>query len=63
MEQRCPSCGSTLTLIGSVGIVQADQEWDAQADRFDCEQGHTCLVVQTERLEDTEPDYDYAGPV
>ena len=47
---RCPLCGCDTAFIGSVGIVQADGEWDAQADRIDCPEGHTFLIVATDRL-------------
>jgi len=49
--RRCPYCDSQMVFIGSLGVRDHDDEWDAQADRFDCENGHTFLVVDTARLE------------
>lgn len=54
----CPECGCTLKHIGSVGIIvlgddQSDN--DAQADRWDCPEGHTFLIVDTERMPECSP--------
>jgi hypothetical protein len=52
----CPECGCTLVPVGSVGICDHDGTWDAQADRWDCPEGHTFLIVETARLEPEEID-------
>lgn len=46
----CPHCGNDMKDIGSVGVVQNDGEWDAECQRFDCPDGHTILVLDTERI-------------
>lgn len=46
----CPHCRAEMQEIGSVGIVQNDQEWDAECDRYDCPNGHTVLVLETKRI-------------
>lgn len=50
----CPLCGCDLKFIGSLGIVGWESDWDAQADRYDCPEGHSLLVVQTFRLPEVE---------
>jgi len=47
----CPNCGQNMIFIGSAGIVDYDGDWDAQADRYDCPEGHTVFVVDTDRLD------------
>lgn len=55
----CPRCGQNMDFIGSVGVYQADHEWDAETDRFDCPEGHTILVLDTNRIDEVEG-YDKA---
>jgi len=43
-----------MEMIGSVGIIQNDHEWEAEAERFDCPCGHSILVVETNRIEGLE---------
>lgn len=40
----CPLCGCTIEHIGSVGVTVHDR-LDTQADRYDCPEGHTWLLV------------------
>jgi len=46
----CPYCKGELTEIGSVGIIQNDDEWEAETTRFDCPNGHTVLICDTDYL-------------
>jgi predicted amidohydrolase len=48
----CPHCNTTLTFDGSCGIVDYDGEWEAQAERYYCPNGHTIFVVDTDREEE-----------
>ena len=50
--RTCPYCDEQLTFIGTFMIVMLLNNADAQADRFDCANGHTFLVVETERIEE-----------
>jgi hypothetical protein len=47
---HCSICGCDLKHVGSCGIVDYENRWDAQADRYDCPEGHTLLVVESDRL-------------
>ena len=44
----CPLCDCDLRKMDPVGIT-VHEAGDAQADRFDCPEGHTLLVVETDR--------------
>ncbi len=48
-EKFCPNCEVLLEFIGSVGITVhegvGDSNIDDQADRYDCEGGHTMFVI------------------
>lgn len=54
----CPNCDGELEFIGSVGITLHDDGGDVQADRYDCNSGHTVLVFNTV---DSIEDEDDAG--
>lgn len=48
---RCPLCGCDTKFIGSVGISIHEGD-DHQADRIDCPEGHTFLIIKTPLEED-----------
>ncbi|PYQ25643.1 MAG: hypothetical protein DMF56_26990 [Acidobacteria bacterium] len=48
---RCPDCLAPLRFIGAIGLTLHDRENDAQADRYDCPNGHTVLTISTDRIE------------
>lgn len=56
----CPWCGCTLTHIGSVGVT-IHEAGDTQADRYDCGEGHTLLVVHLEEVTDNPNDQSSAA--
>lgn len=57
----CPVDGEPLKEVNDCGIVDYDGNWDAQATRFDCPNGHTILVVSTDCIvEMGEPALDAA---
>jgi len=49
---KCPQCQGRTTFIGKVRVTLNLQDCpEDNADRFDCESGHTTLVIKTERIE------------
>ena len=42
----CPNCDGELEFVGSIGLMLHPQG-DVQADRYDCNSGHTVLVIDT----------------
>jgi hypothetical protein len=52
----CPRCGNDMDEVGSVGIVHNDGEWDAEVERYDCPEGHTIFVAETDRIDPEEAD-------
>jgi len=46
--RMCPDCSGVLEFSGSAGIVDYDGRWEAQADRYICENGHTVFVVEAD---------------
>lgn len=50
----CPRCSNDMERHGSVGVVHNDGEWDAETERFDCPDGHTILVLDTDRIDEVE---------
>ncbi len=53
--RNCPFDGCDLRHVGSLGVRgygdYPEDAWDAQADRWDCPEGHSFLIVDTARLE------------
>ena len=42
----CPKCGEDMDETGPVQLVESDGEFEAEAVRFDCIEGHTIFVVE-----------------
>ncbi len=50
----CPKCGSDMYARGPVRIIEADGLWELKANQFDCDDGHTILLFDSEKMEDSE---------
>lgn len=50
---RCP-CGALLTQVGSIGIVDYEGRWDAQATRSVCDKGHMIFVADADAISKAE---------
>lgn len=53
----CPNCDGVLEHVGSLGIVTHNGA-DYQADRYDCNSGHTVLVMDQIVPNDEDEDED-----
>jgi hypothetical protein len=50
----CPSDGTPLEFIGSIGICDVEGRWDSETDRYRCAEGHMIFVADREPIEEAE---------
>ena len=48
---RCPFDGTKLTEIGSAGIVDPENRWDAETTRYRCSKDHMIFVAKAARID------------
>lgn len=46
----CPKCGSDMNACGPVKIIEAEGLWELEANQFDCDDGHTILLFDSEKM-------------
>lgn len=51
-SMKCPVDGSALKMVGSHGIVDYENRWDAETTKYACEKGHVIFVADEEAVSD-----------
>lgn len=50
----CPKCGAAMNFLGSAGIVDPEDRWDAETERYRCVNGHMVFVADAARIDEAE---------
>ena len=58
----CPKCGDEMTSEGLHTIADVGGDWDVDAERFVCPNGHTVFVADSDSITEAEVD-DFDDPL